>query len=130
MKKFFTLALVAASMLLMLNSCEGVKPEFKFSLDLTGTVSNAPTAIAGSFAVDVANEPVATFQYVNAAELQNIVTDEKSNEWLDDYIEKNVLSYLNEDPATIYDITVKGIVKETVTGMCFSVDKRFTNKTE
>lgn len=57
MKKILTICMLALSCLLFA-SCDGGKPEFKFSLNLTGEVTNAPTAIAGNFIVDVANDVV------------------------------------------------------------------------
>ena len=50
----------------------------------------------------------------------------EANAWLDSYIQSNVLNNFND--ATVYDIYVKGYVKEVNSGLLFSVDKRFTNK--
>lgn len=130
MKKFLTLALAVALILPMLSSCKDVKPEFKFDLNLTGVVQNAPTAIAGDFTVAVTNAQADVFVIENGAELNDIVVDKEANDWLDNYILANVIEEINDDPATIYDITVKGFVREVVSGVCFTVDKRFTNKPE
>ncbi len=127
MKKFLTLCLLASVMLLAA-SCKDVKPDFKFNLDLVGAVENAPTAIAGNFSVQVANAQPDTCSNFDAAELSAIETNEQACDWLDDYITANVLAYLDDDPATLYDFTVKGYVKEVVTGISLSVDRRYTNK--
>lgn len=126
MKKFLTICMLALSCLLFA-SCDGGKPEFKFSLNLTGEVANAPTAIAGNFIVDVANDAPEVFLFENAT-VNSIECDAEANDWLNDYIEKNVISRFEENPETIYDFYVKGYVKELKTGLNFSVDKRFTNR--
>lgn len=124
------MCLAAALMLLCFSSCKDVKPEFKFSPNLTGEVQNAPTAVAGDFAVNVANEQAVFFSLENAGEVLSIEAPQgnDANNWLDSYVEANVLSYF--DSQTGYDIYVKGYVKESVTGLMLTVDKRFTNKTE
>lgn len=128
MKNFLKILPVLACLLLGAVACNNVKPEFKFSLELSGDVSNAPTAIAGDFSVNVLNDQVNVFQLNDASLLYSIEAPEgvKAEAWLDSYIQSNVLNNFND--ATVYDIYVKGYVKEVNTGLLFSVDKRFTNK--
>lgn len=131
MKKFLFAAFAAISLILCMASCENVKPEFKFDLSLTGDVSNAPTAIMGNFDVTVCNDAVVFMDVKSSnAPVKSILEQEglKANSWLDEYIQKNVISYFAEP--TVYDVLVKGYVKESTTGLIFSVDKRFTNKSE
>lgn len=128
MKNFLKILPVLACLLLGAVACNNVKPEFKFSLELSGDVSNVPTAIAGDFAVNVSNDQVNVFQLNDASLLYSIEAPEgvEAEAWLDSYIQSNVLNNFND--ATVYDIYVKGYVKEVNTGLLFSVDKRFTNK--
>lgn len=128
MKNFLKILPVLACLLLGAVACNNVKPEFKFSLELTGDVSNAPTAIAGDFAVNVSNDQVNVFNLNEASAFYSIDAPEgvEANDWLESYIRSNVLNNFND--ATNYDIYVKGYVKEINSGLLFSVDKRFTNK--
>ena len=128
MKNFLKILPVLACLLLGAVACNNVKPEFKYSLELSGDVSNAPTAIAGDFSVNVLNDQVNVFQLNDASLLYSIEAPEgvEAEAWLDSYIQSNVLNNFND--ATVYDIYVKGYVKEVNTGLLFSVDKRFTNK--
>lgn len=116
-------------------SCKDVKPEFKFQLELTGDVADSTTAIKGDFAINVTNEAAQDFNavYVLGAAADNAILSiaepqgAQANEWLDNYIQENVI---NEFTATTeYYIAVKGYVHETLTGITFSVDKVFTNRT-
>ena len=131
MKKFFSAIFAVISLLLGVCSCKSVKPEFHFDLSITGDVHDAPTSIDGDFAVNVCNDNT-IIEAVNLknAPVKSIPEQEgvAANSWLDDYIKKNVLSYFSAN--TTYDVYVKGYVKETLTGLTFSVDKRFTNKSE
>ena len=128
MKNFLKILPVLACLLVGAVACNNMKPEFKFSLKLSGDVSNAPTAIAGDFSVNVLNDQVNVFQLNDASLLYSIEAPEgvEAEAWLDSYIQSNVLNNFND--ATVYDIYVKGYVKEVYTGLLFSVDKRFTNK--
>ncbi len=128
MKNFLKILPVLACLLLGAVACNNVKPEFKFSLELTGDVSNAPTAIAGDFAVNVSNDQANVFNLNEASAFYSIEAPEgvEANAWLESYIQSNVLNNFND--ATNYDIYVKGYVKEKNSGLLFSVDKRFTNK--
>lgn len=128
MKHFLIVFSLLAVCLLGATACHQVEPDFKYSLELTGDVSNVSTAFSGNFAVSVRNDQVDVFSYENAAEMFSIYDPEgaEAKAWLDSYVEKNVVSKLNE--ATAYDVYVKGYLKEINTGIVFSVDKRFTNK--
>lgn len=129
MKRIFPILASLMLIAVFATSCKDVKPDFKFDLNLTGEVSNAPTNIAGNFDVAVCNAPAKFFAVDNATVLS---CDENKNasDFIDDYIEKNVIAYFNDAPNTIYDFTVKGYISESVTGIKFSVDRRFTNKPE
>ena len=131
MKKFFSAIFAVISLLLGVCSCKSVKPEFHFDLSITGDVYDAPTSIDGDFAVNVCNDNT-IIEAINLknAPVKSILEQEgvEANDWLDDYIKKNVLSYFSTN--TTYDVYVKGYVKEMLTGLTFSVDKRFTNEPE
>lgn len=135
MKKFLMILCAMFLALGAFTSCKGVKPEFKFQLELTGDVADSTTAIKGDFAINVTNEAAQDFNavYVLGAVADNAILSiaepqgAQANEWLDNYIQENVI---NEFTATTeYYIAVKGYVHETLTGITFSVDKVFTNRT-
>lgn len=128
MKKIF-LFLVMALTLTAITSCEDVKPEFKFQLALDGEVADSVTAIHGDFNVNVCNNTVVFMAMNEATEILSISSPDgnDANNWLDDYIQTNVIQEFPN--STEYVVNVKGYVYETLTGMMFSVDKTFTNKT-
>lgn len=128
--KRLLIIIAAALVALSVTSCKGVSPDFKFALDLTGDVSNAPTAIAGNFDVSVSNVPAAAFSLAENEIVLGVEENLKASDFVNDYIEKNVIAYFNDNPATLYDFTVKGYISESVSGTKFSVDRRFTNKPE
>ena len=128
MKKIL-LFLVMALTLTAITSCKDVKPRFKFQLALNGEVEDSVTAVQGDFDVNVCNN-VVVFQTINdTTEVLSIASPEgnDANNWLDNYIQTNVISEFAN--STEYVINVKGYVYETLTGITFSVDKTFTNKT-
>lgn len=123
------LFLVIALTLTAITSCKDVKPRFKFQLALNGEVADSVTAVQGDFDVNVCNN-VVVFQTINdTTEVLSIASHEgnDANNWLDNYIQTNVISEFAN--STEYVINVKGYVYETLTGITFSVDKTFTNKT-
>ena len=123
------LFLVMALTLTAITSCKDVKPRFKFQLALNGEVADSVTAVQGDFDVNVCNN-VVVFQTINdTTEVLSIASPEgnDANNWLDNYIQTNVISEFAN--STEYVINVKGYVYETLTGITFSVDKTFTNKT-
>ena len=123
------LFLVIALTLTTITSCKDVKPKFKFQLALNGEVADSVTAVQGDFDVNVCNN-VVVFQTINdTTEVLSIASPEgnDANNWLDNYIQTNVISEFAD--STEYVINVKGYVYETLTGITFSVDKTFTNKT-
>ena len=123
------LFLVIALTLTAITSCKDVKPRFKFQLALNGEVADSVTAVQGDFDVNVCNN-VVVFQTINdTTEVLSIASPEgnDANNWLDNYIQTNVISEFAN--STEYVINVKGYVYETLTGITFSVDKTFTNKT-
>ena len=123
------LFLVMALTLTAIISCKDVKPRFKFQLALNGEVADSVTAVQGDFDVNVCNN-VVVFQTINdTTEVLSIASPEgnDANNWLDNYIQTNVISEFAN--STEYVINVKGYVYETLTGITFSVDKTFTNKT-
>ena len=128
MKKIL-LFLVMALTLTAITSCKDVKPRFKFQLALNGEVADSVTAVQGDFDVNVCNN-VVVFQTINdTTEVLSIASHEgnDANNWLDNYIQTNIISEFAN--STEYVINVKGYVYETLTGITFSVDKTFTNKT-
>lgn len=130
MKKFFAMFIVAFLATFALSSCDGTKPEFKFDLEVSGDVSDTPTSIVADFNASVTNVPVVETQTMlfSAAPTKDITSPEGVDalQWLDDYIKTNVLDEMG--PETVYEIKVKGYVHEKVTGLTFSVDKKFSNK--
>lgn len=123
------LFLVMALTLTAITSCKDVKPRFKFQLALNGEVADSVTAVQGDFDVNVCNN-VVVFQTINdTTEVLSIASLEgnDANNWLDNYIQTNVISEFAN--STEYVINVRGYVYETLTGITFSVDKTFTNKT-
>ena len=123
------LFLVMALTLTAITSCKDVKPRFKFQLALNGEVADSVTAVQGDFDVNVCNN-VVVFKTINdTTEVLSIASPEgnDANNWLDNYIQTNVISEFAN--STEYVINVKGYVYETLTGITFSVDKTFTNKT-
>lgn len=123
------LFLVMALTLTAITSCKDVKPRFKFQLALNGEVADSVTAVQGDFDVNVCNN-VVVFQTINdTTEVISIASPEgnDANNWLDNYIQTNVISEFAN--STEYVINVNGYVYETLTGITFSVDKTFTNKT-
>lgn len=123
------LFLVMALTLTAITSCKDVKPRFKFQLALNGEVADSVTAVQGDFDVNVCNNAV-VFQTINdTTEVLSIASPEgnDANNWLDNYIQTNVIQEFPN--STEYVVNVKGYVYETLTGMTFSVDKTFTNKT-
>ena len=132
MKRFIILLCVSLLTLSFLSSCKDVKPEFKFQLELSGDVSDSPTAIKGDFTINITNEVVQNFNdaYILGASKDVISITEpqgvQANEWLDKYIQENVINEFYD--TTEYYIAVKGYVHETLTGITFSVDKVFTNR--
>ena len=123
------LFLVMALTLTAITSCKDVKPRFKFQLALNGEVADSVKAVQGDFDVNVCNN-VVVFQTINdTTEVLSIASPEgnDANNWLDNYIQTNVISEFAN--STEYVINVNGYVYETLTGITFSVDKTFTNKT-
>lgn len=123
------LFLVMALTLTAITSCKDVKPRFKFQLALNGEVADSVTAVQGDFDVNVCNN-VVVFQTINdTTEVLSIASHEgnDANNWLDNYIQTNIISEFAN--STEYVINAKGYVYETLTGITFSVDKTFTNKT-
>ena len=123
------LFLVMTLTLTAITSCKDVKPRFKFQLALNGEVADSVTAVQGDFDVNVCNN-VVVFQTINdTTEVLSIASLEgnDANNWLDTYIQTNIISEFAN--STEYVINVKGYVYETLTGITFSVDKTFTNKT-
>ena len=123
------LFLVMALTLTAITSCKDVKPKFKFQLALNGEVADSVTAVQGDFDVNVCNN-VVVFQTINdTTEVLSIASPEgnDANNWLDNYIQTNVISEFAN--STEYVINGNGYVYETLTGITFSVDKTFTNKT-
>ena len=123
------LFLVMALTLTAITSCKDVKPRFKFQLALNGEVADSVKAVQGDFDVNVCNN-VVVFQTINdTTEVLSIASPEgnDANNWLDNYIQTNIISEFAN--STEYVINVKGYVYETLTGITFSVDKTFTNKT-
>ena len=123
------LFLVMTLTLTAITSCKDVKPRFKFQLALNGEVADSVTAVQGDFDVNVCNN-VVVFQTINdTTEVLSIASHEgnDANNWLDNYIQTNIISEFAN--STEYVINVKGYVYETLTGITFSVDKTFTNKT-
>lgn len=132
MKRFIILLCVSLLTLGFLSSCKDAKPEFKFQLELSGDVSDSPTAVKGDFTINVTNEVVQNFNdaYILGASKDVVSITEpqgvQANEWLDKYIQENVINEFHD--TTEYYIAVKGYVHETLTGITFSVDKVFTNR--
>lgn len=132
MKRFIILLCVSLLTLGFLSSCKDAKPEFKFQLELSGDVSDSPTAVKGDFTINVTNEVVHNFNdaYILGASKDVVSITEpqgvQANEWLDKYIQENVINEFHD--TTEYYIAVKGYVHETLTGITFSVDKVFTNR--
>jgi len=128
--KQFIMICFGALMLLSLSSCKDVKPEFSFELNLKGDVE---AVVSGDFDVNVCNVQADSLQlqaFFNADQALALSAPEgeNANAWLDKYIENNVLKYL--EPNAVYDIYIKGYIKEKLTGLNFSVDKRITNKAD
>lgn len=128
--KQFIMICFGALMLLSLSSCKDVKPEFSFELNLKGDVQ---AVVSGDFDVNVCNVQTDSLQlqaFFNADQALALSAPEgeNANAWLDKYIENNVLKYL--EPNAVYDIYIKGYIKEKLTGLNFSVDKRITNKAD
>ena len=123
------LFLVMALTLTAITSCKDVKPRFKFQLALNGEVADSVTAVQGDFDVNVCNNVVVFHTINDTTEVLSIASPEGNvaNNWLDNYIQTNVISEFAN--STEYVINVKGYVYETLTGITFSVDKTFTNKT-
>ena len=123
------LFLVMTLTLTAITSCKDVKPRFKFQLALNGEVADSVTAVQGDFDINVCNN-VVVFQTINdTTEVLSIASPEgnDANNWLDNYIQTNIISEFAN--STEYVINVNGYVYETLTGITFSVDKTFTNKT-
>ena len=123
------LFLVMALTLIAITSCKDVKPRFKFQLALNGEVADSVTAVQGDFDVNMCNN-VVVFQTINdTTEVLSIASPEgnDANNWLDNYIQTNVIQEFPN--STEYVINVNGYVYDTLTGITFSVDKTFTNKT-
>ena len=123
------LFLVMALTLTAIISCKDVKPRFKFQLALNGEVADSVTAVQGDFDVNVCNNAVVFQTIKDTTEVLSIASPEgnDANNWLDNYIQTNVISEFAN--STEYVINVRGYVYETLTGITFSVDKTFTNKT-
>ena len=129
MNKIVLFLVMALITMIAITSCKDVKPRFKFQLALNGEVADSVTAVQGDFDVNVCNN-VVVFQTINdTTEVLSIASPEgnDANNWLDNYIQTNVISEFAN--STEYVINVKGYVYETLTGITFSVDKTFTNKT-
>lgn len=126
MKRFIFLFSVLAALLLGVTACHDAKPEFKFSLELTGNVSDASTSVYGDFSAKVFNDQADVLLADSEASIHSLGAPEgrKADTWLESYMKENVLDDLD---ATDYNIYVKGYVKEVRTGLLFSVDKRFSN---
>lgn len=129
MNKIVLFLVMALITMIAITSCKDVKPEFKFQLEIDGEAADSATAIQGDFNVNACNNDVA-FIDMNETNVLSIAAPEgnDANDWLDNYIQTNVISEFPN--STEYVINVKGYVYDTLTGMMFSADKTFTNKTK
>lgn len=129
MNKIVLFLVMALITMIAITSCKDVKPEFKFQLEIDGEAADSATAIQGDFNVNVCNNAVA-FMDMSETNVLSIAAPEgnDANDWLDNYIQTNVISEFPN--STEYVINVKGYVYDTLTGMMFSADKTFTNKTK
>lgn len=119
MKKFIILSLLAFLAMFSLSSCG--KPEFKYSLAITGCVQDVSTSIHSTFSADVANVDAFTFENSQILPLYS-AEGFKANRWLD--IQKDrILAHVFGKEPTFYRVKVKGYIQETNTGLKFEVDK-------
>lgn len=129
MKKLFFGLVAVLGMALMFTAChKNVTPEFKFQLEVKGLVNDSATKITSDFAGNVTNEVESLV--TNDAEVLTLDAPEavKANEWIESYV-SDVVSK-NYGSSAKYSIHIKGYVKETLTGLVFSIDKTFTNLPE
>ena len=129
MKKLFFGLVAVLGMALMFTAChKNVTPEFKFQLEVKGLVNDSATKITSDFAGNVTNEVESLV--VNEAEVLTLDAPEakKANEWVESYVSDIVTK--NYSSNAKYSIHIKGYVKETLTGLVFSIDKTFTNLPE
>jgi hypothetical protein len=124
MKKIFILFVAV----LMFTACKNVTPEIKFELNITGEVSNEPSKVHGDFNVNVTNFVVDKALLTEMKDMtKNTLADsEVASDWLTTYVEENVINEF--PPQTIYEIAVKGMLHEEVSGMTLIVNKTFSNK--
>ena len=136
MRKFIILLSVALAALSC--SCQNDSFGFEYALNSNGATDGKVTLVFpnGEFSLD--GDAGYVFTWSNADKLRAVNTlsleealvsnDAKVakaandvNNWLESAIHVT-------DAEGNYDIYVKGYVKETLTGLTFSVDKHFTNK--
>ena len=131
MKKLFLLLAVACTVF-VLASCDNTKSEIRFELNLTGNVADTTAHLTGDFNVNVTNIVVdkeLSLQMRKAAnqnEVKLLNESPATNVWLDEYIQKNVISQFAS--TTGYTIVVKGLIHESKTGITLTVNKTFTNQ--
>jgi len=108
-------------------SCADTKPNLKFNLTITADIQE-PNANIWVYSVStVTNDRFAYFPSSDET-VRLSVTEQlpETNEWLENYIEKNLIAKLPDK--TLYLINVVGWVKETNTGVLIHVDKTFSNE--
>lgn len=107
-------------------SCSNEKPKFDFSLEVTGSVQDAPTNIQSTFTANVMNVNPQTLAVSDIE--PTIEKQQEMNDWFDDYC----IDYINQvtSASTLYNITMTGFVHEEKTGITMMVNKTFTNTIE
>lgn len=118
MKKFI---LFLGIILGFLVSCEDIKPEYNFQLELKGSVVDSLT-LSGDFIVNLNK---GDFVEIDENNILSIAEYQEVNTWLDGYIQKNIIDEFSN--TTEYCIYVKGFIYDTASKAVFGVDKMFTN---
>lgn len=126
MKKLILFMFTALLMSVTLQSCHNAEPQFNFNLAVTGYVDDTHnTGIYADWQGNVANE---TIQNIANEQVYQLSDPRAVNtvEWLDEFVAER---YLKDIPnGAEYVVTLKGYVKEKITGLSFEINKTFTNR--
>lgn len=124
MKRFVFTALMMLMTLAVTTSCSSEEPKFDFSLEVTGSVQDAPTNIQSTFTANVMN---VNLQTLAVSDVEPSPEKQKEmNDWFDDYC----VDYINRvtSASALYNITMTGFIHEEKTGITMMVNKTFTTQ--
>lgn len=125
MKKLILTLMAVFTVALFTTSCKNADPEIEFTLSLDGALANPAKNLVFDFAGFTSNTETLLFEESVEIGGEERVALELA---LEKHLRQNYVLATAED--TMYNIHVKGFVREVKSGITISVDKIFANTNE